>query len=309
MPLTVRGSSFHAARELFEKCNRGDPHKYALELQNTRYSYDQIPKKGEKVGTIDATSCIGIVYRTGDQTTYVQHHDGRSLETLVKIFDKKNFRGLRPIEVTLIGGCKKAGKNGGGVDEYSSLEKYTKENIEKLVKFWHESAFNIDVQGWAIGDGGTYETLCSDFVAGDEGIYLIKQGEIGTLNLKMKGTLLPQLPRRLATTFSDHENYFFVNPHSQKSLQLSRAGNIHFLKQFAEHLLRLDDATLLKACSTTPGIEPPYYPKMMREMASYVLSHQMSEAIEVPLLQEHAVFGIQGEIVKIQPQKTSKVLL
>lgn len=287
MSLTVRGSLVHTTEELIEKCMSGEAHQYALQLQSVRYSYDQIPDREKKIGTLDATSCLGIVYRTEERETYVQHHDGRPLKSLLNFMDRNLFKKERPIQVTLIGGCKR-GRH--------SLEIHTRENIEKLFKFWQEHAFNIDIQGWVIGDARSYETLCCDFVADDKAIYLIKQGEVGTLNFKMKGALIPELSRRLATTLSD-ESYFFINPHSQKSLQLAPAKNIHHLKQLAQQLIKLDDATLLRTSSTTPEIEPPYYPQMIRGMASYILSEPKAEAIEVPLLKEHSIFAIQGEVV------------
>lgn len=282
MPLAVRGIPCRSPQDLFEKCHLNEALKYALELKKTRYSYSEVPDKGKKIGTLDATSCIGVVYRAANDATYVQHLDGRSLESLLEIFDPS------PVQVTLIGGCTTADK------KYTSLEKHTKENFEKLVEFWNRHRFNIDVQGWAIGDGRQYNTLCSDFIVGKEKIYLVKQGEIGRLNLEMGGKLIPEVPRRLATVSLDQSRYFIY----KKTMELPGLKNVNNLKQLAQFIMEHDDETVLKNCSTTPDLEPPYFPQMMRDMASFVLNQKMpAPPLKVALLGEHPVFAIQGEIV------------
>ena len=288
MSLTIQKLPFSSVQDLFEKTHLDGPLKYALELKQKRYFYSEVPDKEKKIGTIDATSCLGVIYKAADHALYVQHLDGRPLDSLLEILDSRSF------QVTLIGGCKMPGN-----DSYSSLEKHTKENLENLVKFWKTHLFNIDVQGWAIGDGPKYETLCSDFIVGEEKIYLMQQGEIGKLNLKMDGNLIPGAARRAATILLEHSRYFLVSI-SKKILELPGLKNIEKLKQFAQMILELDDETLLKNYSTTPDMEPPYFPQMMRNMASYILQQKGVVApVKISLLEDHPVFVLQGEIVKL----------
>jgi hypothetical protein len=300
MSLTVRGSPCASAEEAFEQCHLGRALGYALELKQTRYSYHQVADKGETIGTLDATSCLGVIYRTPDHATYVQHHDGRPLHTLLSLFDKSTFCCHHPVEVTLVGGCKIAAKNGLSLTEYPCLEKQTKENLKKLVYFWQEAQFHIDIQGWAIGDGQEYTALCSDLIVDREHIYLMKQGELGSLNLKMGGALIPHASHRLATILLNPDHYFFVYDSAQKMLVLSDLDERHSLKTIAQMIMKLDDKTLLKKCSTTPEIEPPYFPQMMRNMASYVLKGSVSTTpLKTSLPPNQSTFAIQGEIVKL----------
>jgi hypothetical protein len=57
--------------------------------------------------------------------------------------------------------------------------------------------------------------------------------------------------------------------------------------------------SILKTYSTTPDIEPPYYSRMLREMAFYITSHQEQNTQKISLQEENSIFCIQGEIVKI----------
>jgi hypothetical protein len=289
MPLKVKGELVHTSEELFNKCLDGEAHQFSLGLQKIRYSYHEIPKK--TVGTIDATSCIGIIYRANDGTTYVQHYDGRPMHSIQKYINAGKSKGA--FQVIMIGGCRIFNNN-----DYSSLEKHTAENIEKLVHFWKKSNDEIDIQGWVIGDARSYETLFSDFVVNSKEIYLLKQGEVGKLHFDMDGALIPYLSRRLATILSN-QNFFLINP-SERELRLHATRSIHFLRQWAEQVQMLDDLSILKNYSTTPGIEPPYYSRMLREMALYVISHQEQNAKKIPLQEENSIFCIQGEIVKIK---------
>ncbi|HSX04554.1 MAG TPA: hypothetical protein VLG76_07495 [Rhabdochlamydiaceae bacterium] len=292
MPMTVQGVSITSPEELFRQCQIGEAGKVALALKERRYSYNEIPQKEKKLGSFDATSCVGVVYRTADHSVYVQHHDGRPLESLLTIFDRKER--TMPLKVTLIGGSRPALSH-----NYECLEKHTKENLEKLVKFWKDYQFNINLQGWAIGEGNDYATLCSDFMVDEEKIYLIKQGEIGYLNLEMKGELVPEASRRLATMILDYSRFSFVYNDSNRALELPGIKNINQLKQIAESMIEFDDDTILVNYSTTPDLEPPYFPQMMRNMASYVLAQKGDvPSLKVPLSKNQPVFAIQGEVVK-----------
>lgn len=287
MPLTVRKNHIKSAKELFEKCGLSEAYQHACELKKKRIPYSAIREKQKKIGTFDATSCLGVVYQT-QNGLFVQHVDGRPLDVLLTIFSKSS-----PIKVTMIGGC----KNGNG---YAHLEKNTKENLEKLVSFWLKHHFTIDVQTWALGEGDSYQTLCSDFVADENGIYLINQGEIGLLNLEMHGRLIPQTPRRMADTFIDQSKYFFVCDGTKKQLSLPALKKNPHLLDFADAILKFDEHALLQHCSTTPTLEPPYFPQMIRAMATFLLNQQEDLApLTVSLLEDQPAFALQGEIIKL----------
>ncbi len=159
--LTIQGIPFTSPEDLFEKFQSSKAKQYVSKLKEKRYSYSEIPDKARTIGTLDATSCLGIVYRVPNQSIYVQHHDGRPLESLLEIFDKNEIFGPIPMQVTLIGGCKTS-------NHYASIEKHTKENFERLIEFWIKHQFHIDLQGWAAGDDYRYDALCSDFIVGKD---------------------------------------------------------------------------------------------------------------------------------------------
>jgi hypothetical protein len=295
MPIFLSGKRVCTGKDLFYECHKDKFLDYANALKSNPISYNEVPQKRKKIGSVDATSCIGVIYRTLDKTTYVHHHDGRSLQSLNDTLKEENFETLGPINTTLIGGCYY--KLNSTLD-YLNLEKHTKENIEQLVKFWNDSNFHIDLQGWVIGEGNSYQDLCSDFVADFETTYLLKQGNIGNLNLAVNGSIIPNYCRRLATVLLDSANYHFINPNNEKKLQLKSIIVNDQFYHFAKQIIQLDDYSILKGCSTTPDLEPPYFSKLIREMAGYVLSHDLTKYTEVLVQEEEAIFCIQGELIK-----------
>ncbi|HSX12470.1 MAG TPA: hypothetical protein VLF61_03175, partial [Rhabdochlamydiaceae bacterium] len=97
----------------------------------------------------------------------------------------------------------------------------------------------------------------------------------------------------------DSSRYFLVCQDS-KTLELPGLKHIDRWKDYAHMLIELDDETLLKQCSTTPILEPPYFPQMMREMAAYLLEQNETVLpLKAPLLKDHPVFAMQGEIVSM----------
>lgn len=285
MPVTIRGKPFSTLKELLETSQR----------DVKRYSYLDVPSRGKKAGTLDATSCLGVIYRTEDKSTYVQHHDGRSLQTMLSVFADKSFSSSRVIRVTLVGGCS-IGQGSNGVP---LLEKHTHENVEGLLAFWKGIPFSIDLQGWFLGNASSYETLCSDFLVDEETVYLLKQGEMGRYNLENSGKLIPYAERRLAATLLDNSRYFFVSSHA-KTLELPALKNLENLREFAQFISKHEDEFILKHCSTTPNLEPPYFPQLLRNMAAYVLLQKgCVPAVKEVLLDEYPVIALQGELVKL----------
>lgn len=244
-----------------------------LEHQKNRISYSDIPDKENKIGTIDATSCLGVVYRTS-KSLYVQHLDDRPLDSLLDIFEEKSMH------ITLVGGCLINGR----------LEKHTQINIEKLLQFWKKHHFHIDLDKWHIGDGKSYASLCSDFVVDQNGIYLLQQGEVGQLNI------IPQMLRRMATSLIDNREYLLL---SNQVLELPALKDIDRLKKFAEIVVKIDDETFLQNFSSTPTLEPPYFPETMRKMAAFILAQKEDlPPLKVQPLKDQAVFALQGEIIQ-----------
>lgn len=294
MSIAINQELIASPEDLFNKCLLGDARNYSTVLKEKRFTFAEIPINRTTIGTIDATSCLGVTYRVSGQGVYVQHHDGRALDSVFEMFKKDGVNHL-PMQVTLVGGCCQ-----GHAKYYNRLEKHTKENFEKLMSFWQENRLNVEVQGWALGDAHKYETLCSDFIVDHEKIYLMNQGEVGRLNLSTGGQIIPEAARRLATALLNASQYFLVYDQAKQCLELPALTQSAQMREFAQQIQSINDAAILKYLSTTPQLEPPYFPQLLRNMAQFVLAQTQSmDALSKTLPKNKPVFALQGEVVKL----------
>lgn len=290
MSIFVQGKAVSSAQELFMQLNESGPQGYTSALKSSRTSV--IPFDENGIGTIDATSCIGVVYHTPNNSLYVHHHDGRAFESLLPLFDINAFKDAIPVKATLVGGCRQPNEKGEFVHTYSRLEqRYTKKNFEDIVHFWRAKQLNIDVQGWAIGDDKANATLCSDFVAGPDGkIALLEPG------VAVKQNLVPELGRRSAKILANEKEYvlLFDSSKDRASFHLPDVTNDRIThRSYFSPWQNLSDEAALKN-STTPLLEPPHFADMIRKVGRFMagIEDARAKTIERP---KGPVILLQGE--------------
>lgn len=288
MSFAVRGQSATTAEALFALCHTTDATRYVSELRDkTLTSFTDVQEK-KMIGTIDATSCLGICYQTPTGEVYVQHHDGRPSHELVRLFDRAVMDGQKPLSVHLVGGCTLPNRQGECKAEYQLLEEYSRENIESIVQFWKSYRLKIDVQGWALGQAKAYETLFPDFIADASTVRLLKPGFAGSQNL------VPEMPHRMTAMMEDR--YIRVYDSAQgEHFSLSDVSSIcRQLSQWPQKVVGRSDKEILAVCSTTPTLEPPYFCDTLRQKATFIQKGD-TQAKKVPV-PKGPVLILQGEV-------------
>lgn len=288
MSVTVRGQAATNAEALFALCQATDATRYVSQLRDkTVTSFADVQEK-KMIGTIDATSCLGICYQTASGDVFIQHHDGRPSYELVNLFGRAVMQGEKPLSVHIVGGCSQPNPQGEFKAEYQLLEKFSKENVESIVQFWKSYRLKIDVQGWALGQTKAYETLFPDFVADASSVQLTKPGLVGTQNL------VPEVAQRMVATVE--ERYLKVYDSAQGE-HFSLPDVSHLCKALS-HLPKTvegkSDREVLETCSTTPTLEPPYFCDFMRQRATYIQKGDtQAKKVAVP---KGPVLILQGEV-------------
>lgn len=296
MSVAVNGVPVNTCQQFFQACNSTDAQRYANDLKKTRLaSLDTIQNtEGQTIGTIDATSCIGVSYCTSEGSVYVHHHDGRPLGNLLQLFEEKAFRGHKPVHVTLVGGCRNPNNRGEFIHDYSLLnQEDTRKNFEQIVQFWNSERMNINVNGWAIGDAKTNDTLCSDFITAKNGkVMLMDSG------LAVKLNLVPDWPRRKATYLATGDARYVLVYNSSKghAFDLPDATEartrcsklISFIEAFRT------DQDLLNHVSTTPALEPLHFVPAMRNLVGFLKTTGPVPPLRLPV-PNGPVILLQGE--------------
>lgn len=308
MSMTVQGVPFQYAGEAFRLLNSEKAQRISQDLKNNRVSsLETVPE--EAIGTIDATSCIGVCYHTPQGSVIVKHVDKRMFQGLQGICEGSLFQGSEPVKATLIGGMRHPNERGDFEHNVYLLDqKYTFRHFEDLVSYWRASNFKVDIQGWAIGDNVTSlksnpddktpnERLCSDFLAAkDQRVCLLKHG------LAVQQGLVPELPRRMGHMLSDDQRFIPVYDSTQgHHLALPKITTLNALTEWCKDIRSYpNDESLLQNSSTTPTLEPSHFCKAIKNMADYVLSQPVTEDVKVPLTKRQVII-LQGEVGRLKP--------
>lgn len=290
MSLSVRGHLVSSPVEFFERCHSTDAARYVNQLKESKLS--SLDANAKKIGTIDATSCLGVCYHTPNGDVYVQHHDGRGCSRLIDLFKLHAFAGSEPVKVHLIGGCTEKDRDGEFKPaRYDLLEsKHTKTNMVGLIAFWRIQGYKIDVQGWALGEAKTNETLCSDFVADRHGVQLLKPG------IAVEKGLVPELGRRTAFALDLEAGYTIAYDSAQgEELHLADAhSQRQAYRGYAKQMREMSEAQIVKDFSTTPELEPPHFAKTIKSWGAFLESLEPVPAKRIPVPQG-PVFILQSE--------------
>lgn len=299
MSLSVRGQPVSTALELFDRCHATEAVHYTNQLREQMLT--SLDHCENKIGTIDATSCIGVCYQTPTGDVYVQHHDGRNFAKLVDLFERKVFIDKEPVKVHLVGGCTEKDRDGAfKPSRYDLLEqKHTRGNFEGLVAFWKNQGYKIDVQGWALGLADSNATLCSDFVADKESVRLVKPGVAVS-----KGIVL-EMGRRLVNAIDNDNPYMRVydNSQSDKLVLKDVTALRQKYKAYGPQIKSMSDATILEKFSTTPDLEPPHFAAALRAWAVFLESQNPLQDTTVPA--PKPVIILQGEAGVVRSRQSA----
>lgn len=308
MSLSVNGKSCHLnSLELFNSLsNSSEAQRFANDVKAASRLQSLESIAGKLIGTIDATSCIGVAYFHG-RAIVVQHVDGRDFRGLQSIFDDIAFnKSNEATKVCLVGGSRMQNNAGAFINDYKLLEPFTRENLEGLVQYWDRNSFKIDIQGWAIGDfvdverlHGTLgiERLCPDFVASEGGkIQLLQSGAA------IAQGLVPEQTHRHACYSADWSSYIPVYD-SRKGAQFTLPALPSPLPQALIHNAMeiknyRTDKQLLMESSTTPNHEPLHFCKDSRDKADYLLNDKADKTARIVPWKDKPVIALQGEVVR-----------
>lgn len=290
MSLSVRGHSVTTPVELLERCHSTDIAQYVNQLKEKKLTTLDATEK--KIGTIDATSCIGVCYQTPNGDVFVQHHDGRSCSRLRDLFKQNAFAGPEPVKVHLVGGLTEKDRDGEfKPSRYDLLEKeHTRANLEGLVTFWRGQGYKIDIQGWALGEAKSIETLCPDFIADRHEVQLVKPG------VAVEKGLVPELGRRTAVALEQEVGYTTAYDSAQgEELQLEDATLMRQrYRAYGPQIKQMSDARILNDFSTTPALEPPHFVRGMKLWGEFLESQETLQRKRIPVPQGPVII-LQGE--------------
>jgi hypothetical protein len=286
-----KGPAIRTSLDLFTACHTAEAQKYSNELKQNRLA---TLDNQQCIGTIDATSCIGVSYHTPEGSIIVHHHDDRSFHSLLPFLSEPSFKSGTPVKATLIGGCRNPDNRGQFPSDFSFLESHTLKNIDTIINFWNHYQLNIDLQGWALGDALVNETLCSDFIASKDGrVQLMKPG--------ISNHLVPEATHRKIIHMATDDYLPVYNAAKGHFFELSDQTHIlPRLKPLIQKILSYsNDQQLLNELSTTPTLEPPHFAASYRTLVKFVAENGSFAPKKVPAPQGPVII-LQGEAGKVQ---------
>jgi len=290
MSITMRGVTVANVKELYARCNEAEAQRDLNDLKHNRLSTLEgiTEREGPTLGTIDASSCIGVAYWTPQGSLFVQHHDGISCESLRATFDFHAFKGPGIVNVTLVGGYRNSNPRGEFTPDYKLIEKLdTRHNIKTLFGFWQRAGYRINIQNWAIGDDKSNDTLCSDFLAAKQGkVMLLKPG------VALQSGLVPEVARRLVTSlFHPSKKYIYVYDST-----LGHHLSLPALKPNPDWCSNVE--SIKKALSdrelVPDPLQPPHFTSILRQLPPF-FTKEMQET-RIALRPNDPVIVVQREL-------------
>jgi len=262
-------------------------------LKNRKATCDELV--GAHIGSIDMTSCVAAVYFPRNVTwshVFVQHHDGRKLDSLVSLFNE--YKNGDQIDVLLLGGIRKKDPKGEAKSDYDLVHQLTRANFKSLVDFWQELPQQINLIGWCIGEETSKAELVSEFLVTPKGIVSLYNTE--TL---IKYLDIPNMPRRMARSMASG-NYEVVYDGLKQPdrMKFKSETRISVLAPVAAEIDQSSDSVILQSHSTTPLVEPFYFCQNMRDLAKFILAQNPKAPLpdlEVRIEPHSPVLVLQGE--------------